>query len=66
MVRAILFLGLSRRGQAMREKNDKIVAKISPAMKRQVFAIAEQRGETAATILREMIRASLENLEKTA
>jgi predicted DNA-binding protein len=50
----------------MREKNDKIVAKISPAMKRQVFAIAEQRGETAATILREMIRASLENLEKSA
>ena len=63
---AILFSGLNRRGQAMREKNDKIVAKISPAMKRQVFAIAEKRGETAATILREMIRASLENLEKTA
>lgn len=66
MACAILFLAKKKRGQVMREKNDKIVAKISPAMKRQVFAIAEQRGETAATILREMIRASLENLEKTA
>lgn len=66
MACAILFLAKKKRGQVMREKNDKIVAKISPEMKRQVFAIAEKRGETAATILREMIRASLENLEKIA
>lgn len=50
----------------MKVKNVSLVAKVSPEMKRQIFAIAEKRNDTAATVMREMIRASLENLEKTA
>jgi predicted DNA-binding protein len=50
----------------MKVKNVSLVAKVSPEMKRQIFEIAEKRNDTAATILREMIRESLENLEKTA
>jgi predicted DNA-binding protein len=49
-----------------KEKNVSLVAKVSPSMKNQIFAIAEKRNETAATVMRELIRASLENLEKTA
>ncbi|KAB0244048.1 hypothetical protein EZJ55_00460 [Microcystis aeruginosa EAWAG127a] len=32
------------------------MAKVSPSMKNQIFAIAEKRNETAATVMREMIR----------
>ena len=47
----------------MKVKNVSLVAKVSPEMKRQIFAIAEKRNDTAATVMREMIR---ECLEKTA
>jgi hypothetical protein len=46
-----------------KEKNVSLVAKVSPSMKNQIFAIAEKRNEMAATVMREMIR---ECLEKTA
>lgn len=35
-------------------------AKVSPEMKRQIFEIAEKRNDTAATVMREMIRECLE------
>jgi predicted DNA-binding protein len=49
-----------------KQKNVSLVAKVSPELKNRIFAIAEKREETAATIMREMIRESLEKFEKTA
>jgi predicted transcriptional regulator len=47
----------------MKVKNVSLVAKVSPEMKRQIFEIAEKRNDTAATIMREMIRECLDKLE---
>jgi len=44
----------------MKVKNVSLVAKVSPEMKRQIFEIAEKRNDTAATVMREMIRECLE------
>ena len=46
-----------------KEKNVSLVAKVSPSMKNQIFVIAEKRNETAATVMREMIRECLDKLE---
>lgn len=55
----VLYYFQRKERSEMKVKNVSLVAKVSPEMKRQIFEIAEKRNDTAATVIREMIRDSL-------
>ena len=45
-----------------REKNDKLVARIPPKMKRRILEIAKDRNCYASAVIREMLREALEKI----